>query len=93
MGRREELTAEKVCWAGGQEDRKPTSKSRAGGRERVRQPWERGRAGKGAALHKGCQAQEGGKVSSGTAKDQGQELSWWHSGKFPSKTRGLSQLR
>lgn len=41
-------------------------------RERVRQEWERGGAGRGAASYGGCQAQEGGKVCNGTAKDQSQ---------------------
>lgn len=53
----------------------------------------RGEDQRGSYPRGGHQAQEGDKASAAQPNLRAGELSWWHSGKFPSKTGGLSQLR
>lgn len=76
MGRRKELTAEKVCWAGGQEDRKPTSEGRARGRERVRQPWERAEQGGELPHAEDAKHRKEAKSAAAQPKIRAREISW-----------------
>lgn len=83
MGRREELPAEVLL------SRRAISVGRAGGKAGMGEGRTRG----GATHAEDAKHKKETRPAAAQPNLSARELSWWHSGKFPSKTGGLSQLR